>query len=107
MMLLLNTFINISKAHIFILARDTEKLKQKEAKKQAKKLKIWEKNTAASRAPLKRYKDDDIPPSVALKDIFYSKEREVIDKAKSICQQRVQYPKESKTLSSYDFIDQK
>lgn len=35
------------------LARDTEKQKRIEAKEKARNLKIWDKNTATSRIPLK------------------------------------------------------
>lgn len=42
------------------VARETEKAKKKESKEQAKNLKIWDKNTANSRAPLRRVKDSDI-----------------------------------------------
>ncbi len=45
------------------VTRETEKQKRKEAKEQAKNLKIWEKNTATSAAPLHRVKDRDISPA--------------------------------------------
>ena len=45
------------------VTRETEKLKKLEAKEKAKHLKIWEKNTATSRAPLRRVKDKDIRPA--------------------------------------------
>jgi len=45
------------------VTRETEKQKRKEAKERAKNLKIWEKNTATSAAPLHRVKDRDISPA--------------------------------------------
>ena len=42
------------------VTRETEKVKQKEVKEAAKHLMIWDKNTATSRAPLRRVKDSDI-----------------------------------------------
>ena len=44
------------------VTRETEKQKRKEAKEMAKNLKIWDKNTATSAAPLRRVKDRDISP---------------------------------------------
>lgn len=45
------------------VTRETEKRRRKEQKEQAKSLKIWEKNTATSAAPLRRVKDRDISPA--------------------------------------------
>eukprot|EP00351_Strombidinopsis_sp_SopsisLIS2011_P001157 CAMPEP_0116889298 /NCGR_PEP_ID=MMETSP0463-20121206/24710_1 /TAXON_ID=181622 /ORGANISM="Strombidinopsis sp, Strain SopsisLIS2011" /LENGTH=276 /DNA_ID=CAMNT_0004555703 /DNA_START=10 /DNA_END=842 /DNA_ORIENTATION=- len=45
------------------VTRETEKQKKKEAKEMAKNLKIWDKNTATSRAPLRRVLDSDIDPA--------------------------------------------
>lgn len=45
------------------VTRETEKQKRKEEKERAKNLKIWEKNTATSAAPLHRVKDRDISPA--------------------------------------------
>ena len=45
------------------VTRETEKAKKKEAKEALKNKKIWEKNTATSRAPLRRVKESDIPPA--------------------------------------------
>jgi hypothetical protein len=45
------------------VARETEKAKKQEAKALQQTLKIWEKNTATSRAPLRRVKDSDIAPA--------------------------------------------
>ena len=45
------------------VTRETEKAKKKEMKEAAKTLKIWNKNTATTRAPLRRVRDSDIRPS--------------------------------------------
>lgn len=45
------------------VTRETEKQKRKEDKERAQHLKIWEKNTATSAAPLHRVKDRDISPA--------------------------------------------
>ena len=45
------------------MTRETEKAKKKEAKELLKNQKIWDKNTATSRAPLRRVKDSDIQPA--------------------------------------------
>ena len=45
------------------VTRETEKAKKKEAKELLKYQKIWEKNTATSRAPLRRVRDSDIAPA--------------------------------------------
>lgn len=50
------------------MTRETEKAKKKEAKEMLKSQKIWEKNTATSRAPLRRVKDSDILPAEDYKD---------------------------------------
>jgi hypothetical protein len=50
------------------VTRETEKAKKKEAKEQLKNQKIWDKNTATSRAPLRRVKDSDIQPAEDYKD---------------------------------------
>ena len=42
------------------VTRETEKAKKKEAKQMLKHQRIWEKNTATSRAPLRRVRDMDI-----------------------------------------------
>lgn len=44
------------------VTRETEKQKRKEEKEAAKNLKIWDKNTATSAAPLVRVKDGHIGP---------------------------------------------
>lgn len=53
------------------VTRETEKQKKKEAKEIAKNLKIWEKNTATSRAPLRRVRDRDISPAQN-KEVMYN-----------------------------------
>ena len=55
-------FRKLNDEEVFI-TRETEKQKRKEAKEQAKSLKIWDKKTATSRQPLQRVKDGDIPPA--------------------------------------------
>ncbi len=50
------------------MTRETEKAKKKEAKELLKNQKIWDKNTATSRAPLRRVKDSDIPPADEARD---------------------------------------
>ncbi len=45
------------------VTRETEKAKKKEMKEASKTLKIWSKNTATTRAPLRRVRDSDIRPS--------------------------------------------
>jgi hypothetical protein len=45
------------------VTRETEKAKKKEAKELLRSQKIWDKNTATTRAPLRRVKDSDISPA--------------------------------------------
>lgn len=45
------------------MTRETEKQKRKEAKELSKNMKIWQKNTATTAAPLHRVKDHDIAPA--------------------------------------------
>ena len=45
------------------VTRETEKQKRKEAKERSKHLRIWDKNTATTRAPLRRVRDRDISPA--------------------------------------------
>jgi|JI10StandDraft_1071094.scaffolds.fasta_scaffold255083_1 hypothetical protein len=91
------------------LARDTEKQKRMEAKEKAKNLKIWDKKTATSRLPLKKFRDAEIPPADTDKHVFIltSKEKDVIDAAKNICKARVQFPKDQRSQNAYEFIEQK
>ena len=78
------------------VTRETEKQKRKEAKEQAKNLKIWDKNTATSRAPLRRVRDRDISPAEEEEKLFSfnSKQRGYISMAMHIARSRVQYPRE-------------
>lgn len=57
---------------------------------------------------MKRYKDNDIAPSGTTKNVFISqKDKEIIEKAKSICNERVKLSKEKKVVSIYNFVEQK
>ena len=82
---------------IFI-TRETEKQKRKEAKEKAKNLKIWDKKTATSRVPLKRVKDNDIPPAPEeeKQHNFNQNQRGYISGAMHIAQSRVQFPRETR-----------
>lgn len=44
------------------ITREAEKQKKKEEKEASKHLKIWDKKTATSRMPLKKFRDEDIKP---------------------------------------------
>lgn len=91
------------------LARDTEKQKRMEAKEKAKNLKIWDKKTATSRLPLKKFRDAEIPPADTDKHVFIytNTEKDIIDRAKNICKERVQLPKGQRSQNAYEFIEQK
>ena len=52
------------------ITRETERQKRKEAKEKAKNLKIWDKKTATSRMPLKRFKDQDIQPAKMEENLY-------------------------------------
>ena len=82
------------------VTRETEKQKRKEAKEQAKNLKIWEKNTATSAAPLHRVKDRDISPAdrddKKGKSNYNLKQKNFIHRAMHIARSRVQFPKEQR-----------
>ena len=80
------------------VTRETEKQKRKEAKEQAKNLRIWDKNTATSAAPLHRVKDGDISPSERddKKSNYNAKQKNFIHKAMHIARSRVQFPKEQR-----------
>ena len=73
------------------VARETEKQKRKEAKDEAKNLKIWDKNTATSRAPLCRIKDRDISPAEEQgnKFSFNGKQRGYISMAMHVARNRM------------------
>ena len=62
----------------------------------AKNLKIWDKNTATSRAPLRRVLDSDIEPAENEDNLynFNSAQREYISAAMIIARSRVQFPRE-------------
>jgi hypothetical protein len=98
-------FRKLNDEEVFI-TRETEKQKRKEAKEQAKSLKIWDKKTATSRQPLQRVKDNDIPPA-QLDDnatsgggagtnhfSFNTEQRGYISSAMHIAKSRVQFSRE-------------
>ena len=87
-------FRKLNDEEVFI-TRETDKLKRKEAKEQAKSLKIWDKKTSTSRQPLKRVKDGDIPPAqlddnaTANQFSFNTEQRGYISSAMHIAKSRV------------------
>ena len=89
------------------VTRETEKQKRKEAKEAAKNLKIWEKNTATSAAPLRRFKDRDISPAEhdPKKPNFNPKQNSYIHRAMHLAKSRVQFPKEQRAQNINEFID--
>ena len=98
------------------VTRETEKAKKKEAKEALKNQKIWEKNTATSRAPLRRVKESDIPAAEDYKDdegeqkrvsaySYNAIQKGAIQTAMHIARSRVQFPKESRELNMQEFID--
>ena len=91
------------------VTRETEKQKRKEAKENAKNLRIWDKNTATSAAPLHRVKDRDISPAEAdtKKQNYNPKQKNHIHKAMHIARSRVQFPQENRAQNANEFIDQK
>ena len=91
------------------VTRETEKQKKKEQKEEMKNLKIWDKNTATSRAPLRRVKDRDISPAEEQGNLFSfnGKQRGYISMAMHVARSRVQYPKEQRSQNINEFIDQK
>ena len=93
------------------VTRETEKQKKKEAKENAKYLKIWEKNTATSAAPLHRVKDRDISPAdrddKKGKSNYNLKQKNHIHRAMHIARSRVQFPQEQRAQNANEFIDQK
>ena len=92
------------------LARDTQKQKRIEAKEKAKNLKIWDKKTATSRLPLKRFKDKDLELTDAKTNVIVfnnTADKDIIDAAKNICKERVQFPKDHRSQNAYEFIEQK
>ena len=95
------------------VTRETEKQKRKEAKERAKNLKIWEKNTATSAAPLHRVKDRDISPAERdegaknKKPTYNQQEKKNINRAMMVAKTRVQFPKEQRAQNATEFVDQK
>ena len=99
------------------VTRETEKAKKKEAKEQLRSQKIWEKNTATSRAPLRRVRDSDIAPADSqpaqdetgkrAQTAYSNAQRTKINEALHIVRQRVQFPRQNRELSMQEFIDQK
>ena len=72
-------------------------------------MKIWDKNTATSRAPLRRVRDRDISPAEEEEKLFSfnSKQRGYISLAMHIARSRVQYPREQRAQNINEFVDQK
>ena len=103
-----NCFRPPNDEEVFV-TRETEKQKRKEAKERAKHLKIWDKNTATSAAPLRRVKDRDISP--AQKDVkkgnYSQNQKKEIHRAMHCARSRVQFPKEQRNQNANEFIDQK
>ena len=89
------------------VTRETEKQKRKEQKEAAKHLKIWEKNTSTSAAPLIRVKDNHIPAAEETAGIssYSKKSNTAINKAMHIARSRVQFPKEQGAQNINEFID--
>ena len=80
------------------VTRETEKQKNKQNKEMAKNLKIWDKNTANSRAPLRRVKDSDIEAAehkVKLPN-FNKGQTALISSAMHLARARVQFPREER-----------
>jgi len=75
------------------------------------KLKIWDKKTASTNRPLKRYKNNELP-SIDIStekqryDIFNTKQRGLIDKALAIVKERSEVPQPKKENIS-TFLRQK
>jgi hypothetical protein len=89
------------------VTRETEKVKKKEAKEAAKSLSIWDKNTATSRAPLRRVKDSDIVPA-STEEVMtsYNKQQNgFIASAMHIARSRVQFPRDQRPQNMQEFID--
>ena len=80
------------------VTRETEKQRKKEQKEAAKHLKIWEKNTATSAAPLTRVQDHHIPAAEETQGTtsYSKKSSTAINKAMHIARSRVQFPKEQR-----------
>jgi len=80
------------------LARDNEKAKRTEQREKHKGLKIWDKKTASTRQPLKKFRDADIPSaSDAAPLIPYGRATQnLITEAKKIYNSRVQFNKDGR-----------
>jgi hypothetical protein len=91
------------------VTRETEKAKKKEQKEHMMSQKIWNKNTATSRAPLRRVRDSDIKPLETDSQTvnFNSSQRGYIQAAMHIARSRVQFPREQRAPNMNEFIDQK
>ena len=92
------------------ITREAEKQRKKEEKEAAKHLKIWDKKTATSRMPLKRVKENDIPPLQNDETVNYNfnqTQRGIISNAMHIAKSRVQFPRESRPQNINEFVDQK
>jgi hypothetical protein len=89
------------------VTRETEKVKQKEVKEAAKHLMIWDKNTATSRAPLRRVKDSDIVAASTEETMtsFNAKQKGFISAAMHIARSRVQFPRDNRPQNMQEFID--
>jgi hypothetical protein len=93
------------------LTKEQEKSKIKEEKSKMAKLKIWDKKTASTNRPLKRYKNNELP-SIDIStdkqryDIFNTKQRGLIDKALAIVKERSEVPQPKKENIS-TFLRQK
>jgi hypothetical protein len=91
------------------VTRETEKQKKRENKEMAKSLKIWDKNTATSKAPLRRVKDSDISPAeqkIKLPN-FNKGQTALISSAMHLARARVQFPREDRAQNINEFVDQK
>ena len=91
------------------VTRETEKQKKKEAKEQSKRLKIWDKNTSTTRAPLRKVRDRDISPAENDEAVpnYNPSQRGFISTAMTIAHSRVQFPRETRGEAMCEFIDQK
>ena len=91
------------------VTRETEKAKKKEAKQMLKHQRIWEKNTATSRAPLRRVRDQDISAAESEEVManFNGQQRGYITAAMHIARSRVQFPRDQRAQNMQEFVDQK
>lgn len=85
-------------------------MKKKEIKDRQRELRIWDKKTASTRIPLKKFRDADIPPAKIDEQTAhkYSREQEdFISQAKKIVRSWISYPKDTWPQSQIEFIEQK